>query len=443
MKKYVFCLIGLITLFTEGLGHDNTPPIPAQEITTCQATPETAEAGVTGFFTNLFQTDSWPARWQCGSWSDFHGWLYISSDVLIWAAYFIIPLMLGYFVHRRSIDIPFKSIFLLFMGFILACGLTHLIDAIIFWWPGYRLSALIRFATALVSWGTVIALVKVIPTALELKSPETLQRMVKEKIKELEDLNQALQLREAEIQKMNETLEKKVDERTRELQKSNVELRSVNKELESFCSSMSHDLRTPLRAVHGFSQALIEDYKETIDEVGQKYLSKITSGTVRMGQLIDDLLFLSRVSRAEVERTDINLSVMVRKIFDELNQGKAIISVKDNVWGNGDQRLVRAALECLISNAIKYSKEEKTPHIEFGEEEQYGKRLFYIKDNGIGFDMMYSNKLFVPFQRLHHKTAFEGTGIGLATVKRIMLKHDGDIWVEAAEGEGATFYFTF
>jgi hypothetical protein len=168
-------------------------------IAICQVTPSQSYAQhssdnhVTEFVTGLLDTKDWPARWQCGTWTSFHGWLYIISDIIIWFSYFMIPLTLGYFVYRRKREpIPFRSIIFLFIAFILACGLTHLVDAAIFWWPAYRLSAAIRFITAVVSLGTVVALVKIAPQVVVLKSPDTLEQMVDERTKELTGVNTRL-----------------------------------------------------------------------------------------------------------------------------------------------------------------------------------------------------------------------------------------------------------
>lgn len=539
---------------------------------------------------NVLDTSLWPARWNCGIWTPAHGWLYISSDLAIWLAYFAIPFILAFFYYRRQSEIPFKTVFILFIGFIVACGLTHLIDAVIFWWPAYKLSAMLRFGTALISWTTVFALVKVLPEAMELKSPKYLQNEVDMRTSELKISNAKLQERiEAEVrlkrmnaellekisrqneelvtknknleqlhelfesvqsaaeigiweinlddssvywsdavykiheieigtpisleqginfyhpnyrniieqavnkaisdgtgwdlelklitssnheiwvraigmpvvaegktillrglfqditdkilidkkkQQINELLEKKVKQRT-------IELESINKELNSFSYSVSHDLRSPLRSISGFSQALKEDYLDQLDDSGKNYLERISNAAIRMGKLIDDLLNLSRISRSDVVKEQIDVTKLCRKIINEiLPDPKYKFKIGANLTVTGDIKLIKIMMENLIGNAIKYSSKVDQPLIEIGEliVENKGE-AFFIKDNGAGFDHEYSDKLFGAFQRLHSAEEFEGTGIGLATVKRIVNMHGGTIWAEGSINNGATFYF--
>ncbi|MBS1792339.1 MAG: PAS domain S-box protein [Acidobacteria bacterium] len=240
------------------------------------------------------------------------------------------------------------------------------------------------------------------------------------------------------ILEMNETLEKRVSERT-------VELKAVNSELEAFSYSVSHDLRAPLRAMDGFSLALLEDYADQLDDDARNYLNRIRAGSQNMARLIDDLLKLSKMSRGELRRRKIDLSKIVREITDILQetQPKSSVSLKieDNVTGYGDERLIRAALENLIGNAWKFTSKKESAEISFGCQKENGRTVFFIKDNGAGFDMTYSDKLFGAFQRLHSTGEFEGTGIGLATVQRVINRHGGRIWAESEVGRGAAFYF--
>ncbi|MEM7106967.1 MAG: PAS domain S-box protein [Bacteroidota bacterium] len=793
---------------------------------------------------DLFDTSQWLSSWECGIWTEEHGWLYILSDISICIAYFTIPGVIGYFYYRRKSDLPFKSIFLLFIAFIVVCGLTHLVDAAIFWWPAYKLSAWLRFTTALISWGTVLGLVHVLPDAMRLQSPEQLHKVVGEKTKDLSELNdklsreiekriqaeeelkaviesqeQMLNERTAELRRLNQlfestqsvigvgtweldlvtkeiywsdkvydihevergsqlqldegldfyhadyknTLEKAIadavnlkkgydlelilitatgkeiwvktvgipveeegkvtklrglfqdiDQRKRleleqeatqrtlelfvnhapaaiamfdrdmryllaskkwyedyslenrqivgqhhydifpeirempawiedhkralagevirkdndpferkdgskqwlkyeiypwynlegeiggigmftedvteerelsnkirqneqrfrsvmrhsaigmalvstegvfldanealtdilgytneellqlsfqeithpddlekdvanitamlnheiqtyeiikryfnrsgemvwaqlnvsaaytadtnerqvqffisqiqdvtqkikieeerknakelleaQIKKRTIELKAANKELEAFSYSVSHDLRSPLRSINGFSQALLEDYQHSMDETAQEYLDRICKAANRMGALIDDLLALSRISRRELVIEDLNISAMAADTLNLMDINKQPeIKIMPDMHMQGDRSLIAIALDNLIGNAIKYSSKEAHPKVEILSNTIEGEKMIIVRDNGVGFDMQHAKKLFGAFQRLHHKSDFEGTGIGLATVQRIINLHGGRIWAESKSGEGSTFYFT-
>jgi PAS domain S-box-containing protein len=244
---------------------------------------------------------------------------------------------------------------------------------------------------------------------------------------------------EEEINKLNRELEARVVERTAELENS-------NKELEAFAYSVSHDLRSPLRSIEGFSLALLEDYSDMLDDTGKGYLNRVRNATIKMGQLIDDLLKLSRVTRSEMNRERINLSSMVKTIARNLGkqhpERPAEFIVADGLTAFGDERLLSVALENLFANAWKFSENSSRIVIEFGTIEKNEGRAFFVKDNGVGFDMTYASKLFNPFQRLHRMEEFPGTGIGLATVKRIVTRHGGRVWIESEINKGTTVYFT-
>ncbi|HTH65368.1 MAG TPA: ATP-binding protein [Gemmatimonadales bacterium] len=224
------------------------------------------------------------------------------------------------------------------------------------------------------------------------------------------------------------------------------ELERANNELEAFSYSVSHDLRAPLRAIDGFSQALLADYGHTLDEQGQEYLVRVRSATQRMAQLIDDLLSLAKITRASLSRQRVDLTALARQVLGELgirDPGRRIdCLVADGLVVQADPRLLRVMLANLLGNAWKFTAKQRTAKIAVGRETTGGEAAFFVRDNGAGFDMAHAAKLFAPFQRLHSEAEFEGTGIGLATVHRVVSRHGGRIWAEASPGQGATFLFT-
>src|SRR6266540_1782664 len=249
-----------------------------------------------------------------------------------------------------------------------------------------------------------------------------------------------------ELQQHAKMLEQRVAERTGELENRAAELQAANSELDAFAYSVSHDLRAPLRSIDGFSQVLLEDYGAKLDEAGQDSLRRVRAATQRMGTLIDDLLKLARITRTEIRAEAVDLSDLARDIAAELQRAtperQVEFTIAPRLRARGDPRLVRVVLDNLLRNSGKYPAKQARPQIEFGSVEENGGQAFMVRDNGAGFDMKYADKLFGVFQRLHSAADFEGTGVGLATVRRIINRHGGRIWAEGAVDQGATFYFT-
>ncbi len=231
------------------------------------------------------------------------------------------------------------------------------------------------------------------------------------------------------------------------LRQAILDLRVVNKELEAFSYSVSHDLRAPLRSIDGFSQALLEDSLDQLDETGQDYLHRIRSATQRMGQLIDDMLTLSRVTRSDMSKESVDLSHIARRICADLQQGDpdrpVTWDIQPGLITYGDARLLQIILDNLLNNAWKFTAKQAQTTIVFGSiEQENGITAYYVRDDGAGFDLAFVDKLFKPFQRLHGMREFPGNGIGLATVQRIVHRHGGTVWAIGSLGQGATFYFT-
>jgi signal transduction histidine kinase len=372
--------------------------------------------------TRFFSTDNFMPHGHCYLWEPALLWLHVVSDSLIAIAYFSIPVTLLFFVRKRK-DLQFHWMFICFAIFILACGASHVMEVWTVWTPAYWLSGGIKAITALVSIPTAFLLVKLIPLALALPSP-------------------------AALAASNEQLRQEIADRTRieaALNQKNLELASLNEELKAFSYSVSHDLRTPLRSLDGFSLALLEDYSDKLDADGQDALQRIRMASQRMGRLIDDMLRLSQVTRSEIRLEPIDLSALCNGIVATLGEAHPQRSVQwqidPGMQLHADKGLIGIVMQNLIENAWKFTGRTDQPAIHIGAREIDGNAVFFVADNGAGFDMLHAEKLFGTFERLHAVSDFTGTGIGLALVKRIIRRHDGEIWAEARVGHGATFYF--
>ncbi|RYG25709.1 hybrid sensor histidine kinase/response regulator [bacterium] len=265
-----------------------------------------------------------------------------------------------------------------------------------------------------------------------------------EQIKRQAELLHQIELREAAeaiereaMQRANEELERQVAKRTEELVEA-------NREMEAFCYSVSHDLRTPLRTISATSWMLIEEAADRLNDDEKELLNRQTIAAQKLGNLIDDLLLLSRLGRRSLQVAEVDLTLLARKVADDLlgqcPEYRVVFDVQENLKANGDEGLLRVALENMLQNAAKYSPEGGT--VTIGTLEQEGELVFFVRDEGIGFDMAYADKLFIPFERLHRDGEFEGTGIGLASVQRIISRHNGRVWADSEPQKGATFYFT-
>jgi signal transduction histidine kinase len=366
---------------------------------------------------------------HCFLWTPSLLWSYVAADSLIAVSYYSIPFALWYFAKKRA-DVPFRWLFALFGVFVMACGTTHLLAIWNIWEPHYWLDASVKILTAIASIVTALLLWPLIPKALAIPSQAQLTRANRELSEEVARRVQA----EAQLRRINDALQ----ERTEELLGS-------NRKLESFSYSISHDLRAPVRAIHGFTTVLGETAGAKLTDDERRVLDRIMFNATHMGKLIDDILNFSRLSSAAMSAAPVDMEALAREVVDEVQTEYpgAVITIGRLPSAAGDRALLRQALLNLVANALKFSSKRALPRVEIGFEEHGGEApAYFVRDNGVGFDMQYANRLFGIFQRVHSVTEFPGTGVGLAIVRNVIERHHGQVWVQAAPDQGATFFFS-
>ena len=385
------------------------------------------------FLSRLFDVSGFPRRWNCGDWSYGHGLLHILSDLGVWSAYVAIPCVLIYFASKKR-DLPFRSIFWLFGAFILACGTTHLMEAIIFAWPAYRLAGVIKLFTALVSWATVIALVPITPKALALRTPEELEREVQERRKA-----------ENELRQMQAELERRVEERTAELRQVEQVLRQHDRNKDEFLAMLGHELRNPLAAVAGAFEVL--NLSQTHDPHLKAVLEIIGRQSLHMRRMIDDLLEISRIARGKIQlhAESVNLVEVVRQTMSDQEHPlreaglTATMSLpEDALWVNGDRTRLAQILANLLQNAMKFTDPGGRVDVSLMRNPSEH-AVLRVRDSGIGMTAESLSQVFQPFKQLDASRG--GLGLGTALVKSLVELHGGSVSA-TSEGTGKGSEFT-
>jgi signal transduction histidine kinase len=377
---------------------------------------------VADFFGKLFNTSDWPPRWYCGNWTPFHGWLYIISDIMIGLAYFAIPFLLYRIVVKRR-ELPFSTIFWLFIAFIMLCGTTHLIDAGIFWWPAYRLSALVRFATGVVSVFTVFALYKLMPAINKLRTLEQLEAEIEERKKAEQEARQHQVMKQAA-----EELMAKKDE---------------------FMSIASHELKTPITSVKASLQLLqrMAENNEALEPVAP-FVNKAAKQVNKLTGIIHDLLDVTRIQAGKLElfKADFNLMDMVKECAEgcvsEDGKHEVIINGDPDIMVYADFNRIDQVLCNLLTNAFKYSPNHEQVVISI-EKVSSGRVKVAVTDQGIGIPEDKVEHIFDRFYRVENTSQYySGVGLGLYISSEIINRHQGEIGVVSTFGKGSTFWFT-
>jgi chemotaxis family two-component system sensor kinase Cph1 len=371
---------------------------------------------ITDFFKYFFNAENWPARWSCGKWSGFHGWLYILSDIAIWGAYFAIPIIIIIFIKNRKEKLPFKKVFWAFILFILACGTTHFVDAIMFWYPAYRLSAFLLLGTAIISWGTVYILIKILPEALNLKSAAQLEEII-------------------EI-------------RTTELKDSHKHQMKLNENLDHFVYSASHDLKSPINNIEGLILLLKEEIVNYDNPKSKKIVEKIDHSLLKVKSSIHSLTEILKVQREPYDdKEQLNFHDLLEEILIEneelIRVSKSQIIQDFNIETiYYSKRGMKSILYNLITNAVKYRSDKRIPIVKISTFTNNSKIILTVSDNGLGIDLeKHKIKLFSIFKRLHDHV--EGSGIGLYIIKRIIEDAGGMIDVSSEIDKGTEFKIIF
>jgi signal transduction histidine kinase len=424
-------------------------------------------------------SDSFLPHGQCLAWRPGMLWLEAGSAAVIALACFALALALHHFSQRRA-DLAPRAMFGAFVILMAALGIAELAALVVMWTPQYPVEAAIKAATATIALFTAALAWRGMPRALAQPSPaalaaesadlradlaratETEQELrrahdeLSQKLSHCKDelsqagdqlrnevldrrrTEQSLRYTETLLRRLHEDLEDHIAERTAELTKTIAEL-------EAFSYSVSHDLRQPLRAINGFAAILRDEHAARLDSEGDELLMKIETNAAKMAQLIDGLLDFSRLARAEQTSREVDMKSLAESVAAELRpqQSASAIAIRigDLLPAIGDEAMLRQVWANLLSNALKFSSPKPEPTIEVGGEARDGELVYFVRDNGVGFDMNYVEKLFGVFNRLHRADEFPGVGVGLALTRRIVLRHGGRVWAEGRPGEGSTFYF--
>ncbi len=363
------------------------------------------------FFLLLFDESGFPARWHCGNWSEQLGWLHVLSDLAIFLAYLAIPTVLGFFMWRRR-DLPFPTVVWLFVAFICSCGFGHFVEAVIFWHPIYRFAGVLKFITATVSWITVGAMVYTIPRVLRLRSPEALER--------------------------------EVARRTADLAERARELEVANRELDEFASVASHDLRTPLEGVRALAGWILADNEGRLPPNSQKHLLQMQERVEGLGQMLEDLRQYSRAGRAQGDVTSVDVNAVVRDIEGLLAPaaGFEIVTPTPLPTFKTHRTPLQQVLQNLINNAIQHHDRDGGT-ITVSYLEHSNRYEFTVADDGPGIDAQFHELIFGLFERLRPSDPAEGSGVGLALVKKLVERHGGTVRVESGTQRGTSFSFTW